>query len=98
MTKTHPAKLVCDFTYYGDMIHEYGKFMQVYSYKTKRCCLLVNCQLLYTMTVLIRQCCETFHHHDRYTGTVLSRCHREFGFPGLWHPHAKYSSDIGTPK
>ena len=32
-------------------------------------------QLLYTATVLIRQWCETFHHHDnmRYTGTVLSR-------------------------
>ena len=32
-------------------------------------------QLLYTATVLIRQWCETFHHHDnmRYTGTILSQ-------------------------
>ena len=29
-------------------------------------------QLLYTVTLLIRQWCETFHHHDnmRYTGTA----------------------------
>ena len=45
--------------------------MQVYSYKAKRCCLLVNCQLLYTITVLIRQCCETF---TIMTGILVPYC------------------------
>ena len=30
--------------------------------------------------------------------TLWARYHREFGFPGFWHPHAKYSSYLGTPE
>ena len=42
-----------------------------YSYKAKRRCLLVNCQLLYTITVLIRQCCEPF---TIMTGILVPYC------------------------
>jgi len=30
--------------------------------------------------------------------TPSVQCHGEFGTPNLWHPHAKYPREIGTPK
>ena len=35
---------------------------------------------------------------ERYVIRTSYRCHGEFGTPDLWHPHAKYPREIGTPK